>query len=89
MRQPNRGDPGTGRQVAPGACAPASLQTFGANFHPHVHALVSDGAFTPDGAFLPLPTVDPPVVEELFRRLVDLLIEHWSDIPPSSATGWA
>ena len=25
------------------------------NFHPHIHGLVTDGAFTPDGRFLPLP----------------------------------
>jgi hypothetical protein len=65
------------RDLRPGAVA--SLQTFGAfgaNFHPHVHALVSDGAFTPDGAFLPLPTVDLPVVEELFRRLVLLRLHQ-------------
>jgi len=34
-----------------------AVQTFGQllHYHPHVHGLVTDGAFTPDGRFLPLP----------------------------------
>jgi hypothetical protein len=34
----------------------ASIQTFGSalHFHPHVHALVSDGLLERGGAFLPL-----------------------------------
>ncbi len=49
-----------------------SLQTFGAdgtNFHPHVHALVSDGVFTREGKFRPLSTPDPAAFMEVFRRL--------------------
>lgn len=34
-----------------------------------VHALVSDGVFTPEGEFLPLPRLDTTVVLEVFRRL--------------------
>jgi hypothetical protein len=33
----------------------ASIQTYGDNilrFHPHLHCLVSDGLFQPDGSFL-------------------------------------
>ncbi len=65
------------RDLRPGAVA--SLQTFrafGANFHPHIHALVSDGAFTPNGEFLPLPTPETPVVEDLSRRLVLLRLHQ-------------
>ena len=49
-----------------------SIQTFGsfANFHPHLHCLVSEGIFTPAGEFLPLETIDTSTVEELFRRLL-------------------
>jgi hypothetical protein len=49
-----------------------SIQTFGsyANFHPHVHALVTDGVVTPDGAFLPLLEPDVAAIAELFRRLL-------------------
>ena len=34
-----------------------ALQTFGQiiHAHPHIHALVSEGVFLPDGTFLPLP----------------------------------
>ena len=50
----------------------AALQTFGAyaNFHPHVHALISDGVFTKEGEGLPLAEPDVEEVEERFRRLV-------------------
>ena len=50
-----------------------SLQTFGAygaNFNPHCHGLVTDGAFSADGQFLPLPSPDASVVMEVFRRLL-------------------
>ena len=59
------------QDVLPGCVA--SLQTFGsyaANFHPHVHALITEGAFDPEGEFLPLPTLDTDALSELFRRLV-------------------
>ena len=57
--------------VRPG-CA-VSLQTFGAyagNWNPHAHALISDGVFTPEGEFLPLPSLDTAAVMEVFRRLL-------------------
>jgi hypothetical protein len=49
-----------------------SLQTFGsfANFHPHVHLLVTDGVVSPGGEFVPLPNVDASVLTEKFRRCV-------------------
>jgi hypothetical protein len=50
-----------------------AIQSFGAcgaNFNPHLHAIVSDGVFTPEGEFLPLPSLDPSTVMELFRRLL-------------------
>jgi hypothetical protein len=45
--------------VRPGCVV--SLQTFGAygaNFDPRAHALVSDGVFSEEGEFLPLPSLD-------------------------------
>ena len=50
----------------------ASIQTFGsyANFHPHIHALVTNGVMTREGEFLCLPRWTPEAVEEVFRRLV-------------------
>jgi hypothetical protein len=50
-----------------------SIQTFGsyaANFHPHVHALVTDGVATPEGEWLRLPRWTPGALEEVFRRVV-------------------
>ena len=50
-----------------------SLQTFGAygaNFNPHCHGLVTDGAFSADGIFLPLPSLDASAVMEAFRRML-------------------
>ena len=44
--------------VTPGMVA--GIQTFGEliHFHPHIHAIASDGAFTADGTFLCLPKID-------------------------------
>jgi len=44
-----------GETATPGAVF--AIQTFGQliHYHPHIHALVTDGAFTPAGCFLPLP----------------------------------
>ena len=43
--------------IVPGVVA--GIQTFGEliHWHPRIHALVTDGALTPDGTFLPLPEV--------------------------------
>jgi hypothetical protein len=57
--------------VRPGCVV--SIQTFGsfgANFHPHLHTLVSDGVFCRDGEFLELPSLDTAAVGEVFRRLL-------------------
>jgi ribosomal protein S27E len=44
-----------GEQAVPGGIL--GIQTFGQllHYHPHIHGLVTDGAFAPDGRFLPLP----------------------------------
>ena len=46
------------------------VQTFGsrANFHPHVHALVTRGGWTSSGEWIPVPYVDEGAAEELFRH---------------------
>jgi hypothetical protein len=64
--------------LAEAACEPegragavTSLQTFGsfgANFHPHLHAIVTEGVFTPDGRFHPVIWPEAKVLEEAFRR---------------------
>ena len=45
----------------------AAVQTFGelAHWHPHVHAIASDGVFAPDGSFITLP----PLAVEPFLKL--------------------
>jgi hypothetical protein len=48
-----------------------SLQTLGSygHFNPHAHCLVTEGVFSEDGEFFPLPSLDTKTIEELFRRL--------------------
>jgi hypothetical protein len=57
--------------VRPGCVT--SIQTFGAfasNFNPHVHAIVTDGVFTPQREFLSLCSLDTAAICEVFRRLL-------------------
>ena len=44
-----------------------SIQTFGdlVTFHPHLHALVTDGVFGPNGWFYACPRIDLRVLEAL------------------------
>jgi hypothetical protein len=49
-----------------------SLQTFGAygaNFNQHCHGIVTDGAYSENGQFLPLPSLDASAAMEVFRRM--------------------
>jgi hypothetical protein len=49
------------------------IQTFGnraANAHVHLHCLVTDGVFLPDGSFVSASFLPPVDIEELFRRLL-------------------
>ena len=48
------------------------LQTHGsrANWHPHLHLLVTDGGFRPDGTFVSWPAHDTARLTEAFRRAV-------------------
>ncbi len=50
----------------------ASIQTHGslANWHPHLHLLVTDGGFRADSTFVPLPLHDVTTLTEAFRRAV-------------------
>ena len=50
----------------------ACLQTHGsrANWHPHLHLLVTDGGFRPDGTFVSWPAHDTAWLTEAFRRAV-------------------
>ena len=48
------------------------IQTHGSllNWQPHIHALVTDGGFRPDGTFVRLPAHSAEVLTEAFRRHV-------------------
>jgi len=50
----------------------ACLQTHGsrANWHPHLHLLVTNGGFRPDGTFVSWPAHDTARLTEAFRRAV-------------------
>jgi hypothetical protein len=57
----------------------AAIHTFGelVHWHPHVHALVTDGAFAPDGSFILLPPLETEPFEKRWQTLVfDLLLAH-------------
>lgn len=58
-------------KAVPGAVV--AIQTFGdfpLGFHPHLHILVSDGAFHENGMFSVSATVDAKTLEQIFRHKV-------------------
>lgn len=63
--------------VAPGAAM--AIQTHGelANWHPHLHAIATDGAFAPDGTFIPMPEMSAEPYLKLWEKAVfDLLLKE-------------
>jgi hypothetical protein len=54
------------REVVAGLVA--CVQTFGtvAQWHPHLHVLMTDGGFRREGTFGALPALDPAVLAELW-----------------------
>jgi hypothetical protein len=56
--------------VVPGLVA--AIQTFGEllHWHPHIHALVTCGAFTPEGEFLELPELDLERLQAAWQEAV-------------------
>jgi len=65
------------QDVVPGMIA--TIHSFGQllHWHPHIHALVVDGCFTPDGTFIALPELDSEPFEKLWRKKVfDLLLKR-------------
>ena len=63
--------------VTPGMIV--TVQTFGelAHWHPHVHTIVTDGVFTPDGSFIPfLEMAVEPFLILWEEKVFDLLLEH-------------
>ncbi len=54
-----------------------AIQTFGdlVHWHPHIHALVTEGVFLPDGSYVPLPklSIEPFLKlweQEVFKLLL-------------------
>jgi hypothetical protein len=68
--------------VVPGMVA--TVQSFGqlAHFHPHIHAIVTDGAFSKDGTFIPLPEMAvEPFLKLWEKRVFDLLLRRGKITP--------
>ena len=53
-----------------------AIQTFGdlIHWHPHIHALVSEGVFLPDGTFVPLPKLATEPFLKLWEQEVFKLL---------------
>ena len=60
--------------IAPGMIA--AVQSFGelAHWHPHVHYIVTDGAFTSDGNFIPLPKIAVEPFLKLWEQKIFALL---------------
>ena len=65
------------------------LQTHGsrANWHPHLHLLVTDGGFRPDGTFVTWPAHDTARLTEAFRRAVLRLFVRLALFDEAQAAG--
>jgi hypothetical protein len=68
--------------VVPGMVG--TVQTFGqlAHFHPHIHAIVTDGAFSKDGTFIPLPEMAVEPFLKLWEKRVFALLLKRDKITP-------
>ncbi len=52
-----------------------------ASADPHLHAIVTDGAFKPDGTFIALPELDDEPFEKLWQKKVfDLLLKRGKNV---------
>ncbi len=64
-----------------------SLQTFGsygANFHPHLHAILTEGVFTKDGRYHPVIWPPEEALEESFRRRFLRALERAQRLRPET-----
>ncbi|MFI5246902.1 MAG: transposase, partial [Gemmatimonadales bacterium] len=68
----------TGRSCSPSPSGSArtactgerSLAISRANWHPHIHMIVTDGGFRADGTFVSWPAHEVAPLAEAFRRVV-------------------
>jgi len=60
-----------------------AIQTFGQliHWHPHIHALVTEGVFLPDGTFLPLPKLATEPFLKLWEQEVFAMLLAEGKIP--------
>ena len=67
-----------GQDALPGGVL--AIQTFGSliHFHPHIHGLITDGAFTPDGVFhlLPVNLTHEPFLRLWENKVFQLLLDQ-------------
>jgi hypothetical protein len=52
-------------------------------FHPYVHAVITDGAFTSDDNFIPLPEIAVEPFLKLWEQKIFALLLNEIDIPHS------
>ena len=64
------------RGHAGGVIALQTFGSYGANFHPHLHGIVTEGVITPDGLFHPAVWPDEGLLAERFRRRFLLSLER-------------
>jgi hypothetical protein len=62
-----------------------TLHTFGdyLNFHPHIHAIATDGVFDRAGAFTPLPKAKLRALRDLFRAKIFRLLVQRKRLSPA------
>ena len=56
-----------------------AIHTFGdypEKYHPHIHAIVTDGLFTENGIFYVMPKVDSKPLQESFRAMVFTMLKE-------------
>lgn len=72
------------RDVVPGLVV--GIQTFGewVHFHPHIHAIATDGAFTPDGTFLCLPRINNSLLLTAWQNKIFKLFVAAGKIAPEA-----
>ncbi len=78
-------------QAVPGVIV--AIKTFGdlVNFHPHLHAIVSEGLFSANGWLYVVPSIDLKKLEQLFRHKVLTLLRREGKIDDAlikKVLGW-
>ena len=75
------------RELAVGIVACLPTHGSRANWHPHLHRLVTDGGFRPDGTFVSWPVHDTARLTEAFRRAVLRLLVRLELFDETQAAG--